>query len=130
MKFVYNSIMEHPEFSEEEHVYSIDFLVVMEKKIKEGGYPTNEEEHCLREKLKSGVLSLDEEQRVITLLNPSQTPVVSLNDDQKEEYEICSYGTNYRIHIPRGGWYDQSTIVFDRKTGLYYIKKPRAVEPL
>jgi hypothetical protein len=123
--------MEHERSSGEEIEYSIDFLLAIERKIQEGTLPTIEEEQRLRETLKNGSLPLDQEQRVIAVLNPQKAPVVILNDEQRKEYLLCSHGTNYRIHLPRGGWgYDIETLVFERNTGLYYIQKPESIEIL
>ena len=122
--------MEQFESSREEIEYSIDFLLTIEEKIKDEKFPTVEEERCLREALKSGSLPHDQEQRVIAVLNPEKAPVILLNAEQRREYLMCSHGTNYRIHFPRGGWYDTETLVFEQNTGLYYIQKPEDIEIL
>lgn len=123
--------MEHFESASPETEYSMDFLCSVEAKIKERKFPTDEEEQCLREALKRGDLPSDQEQRVIALLNPEGAPVAALNAEQREEYLMCSYGTNYRIHFPRGGWgYDTSTLIFEKNTLLYYIRKPKGIEIL
>ena len=123
--------MEHSDFLGQESEYSVSFLIGTEAKIAEGKIPTAEEEMCLREALKSGALPQDQEQRVIAVLNPEGAPVTTLNAEQRKEYLMCSHGTNYRIHLPRGGWgYDTSTLIFERNTGLYYIKSPEGTEIL
>src|SRR5688572_8245692 len=107
--------MEHLESSNEEIEYSIDLLRAVEEKIKDEKFPTIEEEQCLREALKKSSLPPDQEQRVIAVLNPEKALVAMLNAEQRKEYLMCSHGTNYRIHLPRGGWgYDTETLVFER----------------
>ncbi|MFA6523434.1 MAG: hypothetical protein WCS85_03655 [Candidatus Peribacteraceae bacterium] len=116
--------------------YGPEEFLVLEEKVR-GEQPLNsEEQYHLRLRLQQQPLLPEEEARIVRLLNPSEAEVVSLSPEEcRRDYECVSHlgWNNYRIHFPAHHsnpvFALEQTLVFDRNTGLYYVK-PKKFELL